>query len=109
MGDAPEEASLHRLEGMAPESQVGGLIIKKRSAAEEQHVFKIPAPRTSLLGLDLLAVQKRREREEKDGSPEGRKRSRVSSYKDWAEGKDDVVSGEDEDGDAAGCGSRKDR
>ncbi|XP_053255829.1 pre-mRNA-splicing factor ATP-dependent RNA helicase PRP16 isoform X2 [Podarcis raffonei] len=110
MGDTPaEEASLHRLEGLAPETQVGGLLIKKKSAAEEQHVFKIPAPRTSLLGLDLLAAQKRREREEKDNGAEDRKRSRVSSYKDWAEGKDEGAAGEEEDGDPAGRSSRKDR
>uniref|UniRef100_A0A670INN1 Pre-mRNA-splicing factor ATP-dependent RNA helicase PRP16 n=1 Tax=Podarcis muralis TaxID=64176 RepID=A0A670INN1_PODMU len=72
-------ASLHRLEGLEPETQVGGLLIKKKSAAEEQHVFKIPAPRTSLLGLDLLAAQKRREREEKDNGAEDRKSSRKDS------------------------------
>ncbi|XP_063169353.1 pre-mRNA-splicing factor ATP-dependent RNA helicase PRP16 isoform X1 [Candoia aspera] len=65
---AAAEASLHRLAGLAPEAQVGGLVlVKRRSAAEEQHVFKIPAPRTSLLGLDLLAAQKRREREDRPG------------------------------------------
>uniref|UniRef100_A0A670ILY8 Pre-mRNA-splicing factor ATP-dependent RNA helicase PRP16 n=1 Tax=Podarcis muralis TaxID=64176 RepID=A0A670ILY8_PODMU len=106
---AAPEASLHRLEGLEPETQVGGLLIKKKSAAEEQHVFKIPAPRTSLLGLDLLAAQKRREREEKDNGAEDRKRSRVSSYKDWAEGKDEGAAGEEEDGDLAGRSSRKDR
>lgn len=63
---AAAEASLHRLAGLAPEEQVGGLVlVKRRSAAEEQHVFKIPAPRASLLGLDLLAAQKRREREDR--------------------------------------------
>lgn len=109
MGDSSDvEASLHRLEGMAPDTQVGGLIIKKKSAAEEQHIFKIPAPRTSLLGLDLLAAQKRREREEKE-STEDRKRSRVSSYKDWAEGKDDVAGGEEDDNDVTPHSSRKDR
>ncbi|XP_061449776.1 pre-mRNA-splicing factor ATP-dependent RNA helicase PRP16 isoform X1 [Rhineura floridana] len=113
MEDTPQEASLHRLAGLAPETQVGGLVVKKKkSAAEEQHVFKIPAPRTSLLGLDLLAAQKRREREEKDGGggAEERKRSRVSSYKDWAEGRDEGAGGGDEEeGDAAGRSSRKDR
>ncbi|KAJ7312208.1 hypothetical protein JRQ81_006590 [Phrynocephalus forsythii] len=87
---AAEEASLHRLEGLSPESQVGGLVLlkpkSKKAAAsageEEQHVFKVPPlPRASLLGLDLLAAQKRREREEREGSgaggPEERKRARL--------------------------------
>ncbi|KAF7244556.1 Pre-mRNA-splicing factor ATP-dependent RNA helicase PRP16 [Varanus komodoensis] len=109
MEDVPGEAALHRLEGLAPETQAGGLLIRKKSASEEQHVFKIPAPRTSLLGLDLLAAQKRREREERDIGGEDRKRSRVSSYKDWAEGKDDGAGGDEEDNDAVGHSSRKDR
>uniref|UniRef100_A0A670ZDH9 Pre-mRNA-splicing factor ATP-dependent RNA helicase PRP16 n=1 Tax=Pseudonaja textilis TaxID=8673 RepID=A0A670ZDH9_PSETE len=70
--DHSTEASLHRLAGLAPEGQVGGLVlVKRRSAAEEQHVFKIPAPRASLLGLDLLAAQKRREREDRPGQVSG--------------------------------------
>ncbi|XP_043937837.1 pre-mRNA-splicing factor ATP-dependent RNA helicase PRP16 [Protopterus annectens] len=90
-----EDASLHRLEGSDPEKQVGGLIIKKKSASDEQHVFKVPFPKTSLLGLDLLAAQKRKEREIKEAESEDRKKSKVSSYKDWEESKDD--SGTDED------------
>uniref|UniRef100_A0A803TC91 RNA helicase n=1 Tax=Anolis carolinensis TaxID=28377 RepID=A0A803TC91_ANOCA len=65
--EAASEASLHRLEGLSPGAQEGGLVVpaaRRRSAAEEQHVFKVPAPRASLLGLDLLAAQKRHNREE---------------------------------------------
>uniref|UniRef100_H3AYQ6 RNA helicase n=1 Tax=Latimeria chalumnae TaxID=7897 RepID=H3AYQ6_LATCH len=102
-----EDASIHRLEGCDPQRQVGGLIVKKKSAAEEQHVFKAPAPRTSLLGLDLLAAQKRKEREEKEEAEE-HKKSKVSSYKDWEEGKDDSGS-DDESGDKISRGTRKER
>jgi hypothetical protein len=38
------------------EEQVGLLTVPK-----ERHVFKAPAPKTSLLGLDRLAAQKRAE------------------------------------------------
>lgn len=102
------EASIHRLEGIDQETQVGGLICKTKSAASEQHVFKAPAPRPSLLGLDLLAALKRREREEKDEG-EDKKKSRVSSYKDWEESKDDQKDSEEEGGDQASRSSRKDR
>lgn len=94
--------SMHRLEGTEPSSQVGGLIVKKRSAAAEQHVFRAPTPRSSLLGLDLLAAQKRKEREVKDQAEaatddRARKKSKVSSYKDWEEGRSDSGSEDDED------------
>uniref|UniRef100_A0A8C6SY47 Pre-mRNA-splicing factor ATP-dependent RNA helicase PRP16 n=1 Tax=Neogobius melanostomus TaxID=47308 RepID=A0A8C6SY47_9GOBI len=97
-----EDVSMHRLAGSDPSSQVGGLIVKKKSAASEAHVFRAPTPRTSLLGLDLLAAQKRKEREIKekaDGSDEERnkKKSKVSSYKDWDEGKSDSGSDEDDE------------
>ncbi|XP_066503641.1 pre-mRNA-splicing factor ATP-dependent RNA helicase PRP16 isoform X3 [Hoplias malabaricus] len=100
-----DDASLHRLEGSNPGVQVGGLILKKKSASAEQHVFRAPAPRTSLLGLDLLAAQKRKEREGKeqlnsDLDDRSSKKSKVSSYKDWEEGKSD--SGSDDDDDAGG-------
>lgn len=95
---------MHRLEGTDPSSEVGGLIVKKKSAAAEPHVFRAPTPRTSLLGLDLLAAQKRKERELKEkteGSEDerSRKKSKVSSYKDWDEGKSDSDSDEDDDDD----------
>jgi len=57
-----------RLESDLP--TVGGLIIRQRQANkdEEKHIFKKPEPRTSLLGLDKLAQQKRYEerKNEKD-------------------------------------------
>ncbi|XP_044732439.1 pre-mRNA-splicing factor ATP-dependent RNA helicase PRP16 isoform X2 [Chrysoperla carnea] len=49
-----EDESVHRLEGIS--NQKGGLIIKKK-----QPTFKVPQP--SLLGLDKLAAQRRKERE----------------------------------------------
>ncbi|KAK7913109.1 hypothetical protein WMY93_013320 [Mugilogobius chulae] len=61
-----EDVSMHRLAGADPSSQVGGLIVKKKSAAAESHVFRAPTPRSSLLGLDLLAAQKRKERDLKE-------------------------------------------
>uniref|UniRef100_A0A8C1Q360 Pre-mRNA-splicing factor ATP-dependent RNA helicase PRP16 n=1 Tax=Cyprinus carpio TaxID=7962 RepID=A0A8C1Q360_CYPCA len=84
-----DDLSLHRLEGSDPSVQVGGLIVKKKSASAEQHVFRAPAPRASLLGLDLLAAQKRKEREDKERLDDQPKKSKVSSYKDWEEGKSD--------------------
>uniref|UniRef100_W5KAC0 Pre-mRNA-splicing factor ATP-dependent RNA helicase PRP16 n=1 Tax=Astyanax mexicanus TaxID=7994 RepID=W5KAC0_ASTMX len=100
-----DDASLHRLAGSDPGAQVGGLIVKKKSAAAEQHVFRAPAPRTSLLGLDLLAAQKRKEREGKEQlnaelDDQRSKKSKVSSYKDWEEGRSD--SGSDEEDDEGG-------
>uniref|UniRef100_A0A8C1YCA5 Pre-mRNA-splicing factor ATP-dependent RNA helicase PRP16 n=1 Tax=Cyprinus carpio TaxID=7962 RepID=A0A8C1YCA5_CYPCA len=97
-----DDLSLHRLEGSDPNVQVGGLIVKKKSASAEQHVFRAPAPRASLLGLDLLAAQKRKEREDKEGLDDQPKKSKVSSYKDWEEGKSDSGSDDEnqEDGDS---------
>ena len=46
----------------SPEEQGGLLTVPK-----ERHVFKAPAPKTSLLGLDRLAAQKRAE-QAKQGS-----------------------------------------
>ncbi|KAI8504571.1 Pre-mRNA-splicing factor ATP-dependent RNA helicase PRP16 [Branchiostoma belcheri] len=99
-----DDPSLHRLEG-SDGKEVGGLIIKKGpSTSDDKHTFKAPAPRTSLLGLDKLAAQKRKEKEE---SEEGKtpKRSKASSYNDdWDE--EDI---EDEKEDRHSFGSRKDR
>lgn len=96
-----DDDSMHRLEGTNSKIEVGGLIVKKKSAAAD-HVFRAPTPRTSLLGLDLLAAQKRKERESKELSEAGgedgaRKKSRVSSYKDWEESKSDSGSDEEDD------------
>lgn len=55
--DPSDDPSIHRLEGT--DSQTGGLVIKKK---DTDSTFKIPKP--SLLGLDRLAAQKRKEREE---------------------------------------------
>lgn len=100
---AAAEASLHRLAGLAPEEQVGGLVlVKRRSAAEEQHVFKIPAPRASLLGLDLLAAQKRREREDRPA-----KRPRGGAAEDG--GDEPPRQPPEEAGDGAERGSRRRR
>ncbi|MCJ8737335.1 hypothetical protein PDJAM_G00022720 [Pangasius djambal] len=98
-----DDASVHRLEGSGPDSQVGGLIVKKKNASAEQHVFRAPAPRTSLLGLDLLAAQKRKEREGKeqlnaDLDDRTAKKSKVSSYRDWEESRSDSGSDEDDEG-----------
>ncbi|XP_049574619.1 pre-mRNA-splicing factor ATP-dependent RNA helicase PRP16 [Syngnathus scovelli] len=97
-----DDDSMHRLEGTDSKVQVGGLIVKKKSAAAEHHVFRAPTPRTSLLGLDLLAAQKRKERESKEqseasGEDGARKKSKVSSYKDWEESKSDSGSDDEDD------------
>uniref|UniRef100_A0A3Q2QDK7 Pre-mRNA-splicing factor ATP-dependent RNA helicase PRP16 n=1 Tax=Fundulus heteroclitus TaxID=8078 RepID=A0A3Q2QDK7_FUNHE len=107
-----DDVSMHRLEGAEPGAQVGGLIVKKKSAASEPHVFRAPTPRTSLLGLDLLAAQKRKEREmkeqeESNGDERNRKKSKVSSYKDWEENKSD--SGSDEEDDDKTTSTKKER
>lgn len=52
-----EDDGLHRLEGTTGNEQ-GGLIIKKK----KEPTFKVPKP--SLLGLDRLAAQKRKEKED---------------------------------------------
>ncbi|TRZ00209.1 hypothetical protein DNTS_022588 [Danionella cerebrum] len=95
--DDDDDFSLHRLEGSDPSIQVGGLMVKKKSASTEQHVFRAPTPRTSLLGLDLLAAQKRKEREGNEKLDEQPKKSRVSSYKDWEESKSDSGSDDDDE------------
>ncbi|KAK6477166.1 pre-mRNA-splicing factor ATP-dependent RNA helicase PRP16-like [Huso huso] len=105
------DASLHRLAGSDPSTEVGGLILYKKSAAPEQHVFRAPTPRTSLLGLDLLAAQKRKEhedREKQENEEKEKKKSKVSSYQDWEEGRED--SGSDEEStEKEGGASRKER
>uniref|UniRef100_A0A672PQH9 Pre-mRNA-splicing factor ATP-dependent RNA helicase PRP16 n=2 Tax=Sinocyclocheilus grahami TaxID=75366 RepID=A0A672PQH9_SINGR len=97
-----DDSSLHRLDGSDPSVQDGGLIVNKKSASTEQHVFRAPAPRTSLLGLDLLAAQKRKDREGKESLDDQPKKSKVSSYKDWEEGQSDSGSDDEnqEDGDS---------
>lgn len=53
-----DDPSLHRLEASAPAT--GGLVVKKKES--DADIFKVPKP--SLLGLDRLAAQKRKERED---------------------------------------------
>ncbi len=81
--------------GVTPVFRSGGADSEEESASSEQHVFRAPAPRTSLLGLDMLAAQKRKEREGKERQDDQPKKSKVSSYKDWEEGKSD--SGSDDE------------
>lgn len=52
-----DEDNLYRLQGTSEQEQKGGLIIIKKSTT-----FKVPKP--SLLGLDKLALAKRREKED---------------------------------------------
>ncbi|XP_066259439.1 pre-mRNA-splicing factor ATP-dependent RNA helicase PRP16 [Euwallacea similis] len=52
-----DEDGIHRLEGTST-NEKGGLIVKKK----KEPTFKVPKP--SLLGLDRLAAQKRREKED---------------------------------------------
>lgn len=71
-----DDSTVHRLEASAPAT--GGLVIKKKDSSESS--FKVPKP--SLLGLDRLAAQKRKEREDQ---------KRLISFKD-SEYDDDVSS-----------------
>lgn len=54
-----ESDGVHRLEASAPAT--GGLVVKKKDADTK---FKVP--QTSLLGLDRLAAQKRKERDDQN-------------------------------------------
>lgn len=56
--DNDDDETVHRLEASAP--QTGGLVVKKKDSSAG--TFKVPKP--SLLGLDRLAAQKRKERED---------------------------------------------
>lgn len=70
-----DDNSVHRLEASAPAT--GGLVLKKKDFDSS---FKVPKP--SLLGLDRLAAQKRKEREDQ---------KRLISFKE-SEYDDDVTS-----------------
>lgn len=65
--DPEDDPSVHRLEASAPAT--GGLVLKKKDA--DTSTFKVPKP--SMLGLDRLAAQKRKEREDQ---------KRLVSFKD---------------------------
>ena len=88
--DPDNDPSIHRLEGSSG-NQKGGLVIMKKGPASSQdkHVFKVPAPRASILGLDKLAAAKKKQQQ--DQEKEERK-SRVTSYRDEEEEGDDVES-----------------
>lgn len=53
-----DDSTVHRLEASGP--QTGGLVVKKKDSSAG--TFKVPTP--SLLGLDRLAAQKRKERDD---------------------------------------------
>ena len=84
--------SVHRLAGSSG-NEVGGLIVKKKPQSQEggdkgneksskwdqkPAEFKVPAPRASLLGLDVLAKRKREEREAKETEKFGEKRAKLT-------------------------------
>lgn len=88
--------SVHRIAGSSG-NEVGGLIKKKPSSQEagggggrdgggeksskwdkKPSEFKVPAPRTSLFGLDVLAKRKREEREAKEATKFGEKRIKMT-------------------------------
>lgn len=77
--DAEDDPAVHRLEASAPAT--GGLVVKKK---DTDSTFKVPKP--SLLGLDRLAAQKRKEREDQ---------KRLISFKD-SEYDDDVPTTPDQ-------------
>ncbi|KNC23761.1 hypothetical protein FF38_13822, partial [Lucilia cuprina] len=58
--DEDDDSGVHRLEGTSATEMRGGLVIKKTKTDDNK--FKVPKP--SILGLDKLAAQKRKEREE---------------------------------------------
>ncbi|KAJ3050328.1 DEAH-box RNA helicase prp16 [Rhizophlyctis rosea] len=74
-----------RLESSTP--QRGGLLIRQGGKTnDDPHVFKAPAPRGSVLGLDRLAEEKRREkqaREAEESRSDGAKRQKLSTSSDW--------------------------
>lgn len=61
-----DDGAREELPGTSGDQQGGLLTVPK-----ERHVFKAPAPQTSLLGLDRLAAQKRAE-QGKQGSVLGK-------------------------------------
>lgn len=73
------EEDIYRLEGTTNEK--GGLIIKKKPAPAANFEFKVP--QVSLLGLDKLAAQRRKEREEDEKEA---KKSKLTSYRDEEDG-----------------------
>ncbi|XP_036342248.1 pre-mRNA-splicing factor ATP-dependent RNA helicase PRP16-like [Rhagoletis pomonella] len=76
-----DDAGVHRLEGSSGNVR-GGLIIKKQKEEGSDSKFILPKP--SILGLDRLAAQRRREREEAQ---------RLISFKDNENDEDDERKG----------------
>lgn len=64
----------HQLEGSSGE-EGGGLIIQKKKNSDKQDVFKKPQSRGSLLGLDTLAREKRKQQAQQRAEREGREES----------------------------------
>ncbi|XP_075224312.1 ATP-dependent RNA helicase l(1)G0007 isoform X2 [Lycorma delicatula] len=71
-----DENGIYRLDGTKEEK--GGLIIKKKPLPGTNIEFKVPKP--SLLGLDKLAEQRRREKEQSEEREI--KKSKLTSYKE---------------------------
>lgn len=62
--DKKFDDNLDRLDGSKGDEKGGLIIMKQKSADGNQHVFKSPStPRGSVLGLDKLAAEKRKEQE----------------------------------------------
>ncbi|KAG8187637.1 hypothetical protein JTE90_027046 [Oedothorax gibbosus] len=73
------QSTIHRLEGSAG-NEVGGLILQKKK--DDNGLFKVPAPKKSLLGLDTLAEKRRREKEaEQRQEKEDEGRSHKKKYR----------------------------
>ncbi|GFT90482.1 pre-mRNA-splicing factor ATP-dependent RNA helicase PRP16 [Nephila pilipes] len=70
------QSTIHRLEGSTNET--GGLIIKKKST--DDGIFKVPAPKKSLLGLDVLAEKRRQEKASEDKFSRSRKHEEVDEH-----------------------------
>lgn len=89
------QSTIHRLEG-SREGEVGGLVLQKKPAKDEEggELFKMPAPKKrSLLGLDTLAQQRRREKESEErqrrasGQKEEEDSELIVSLLSWSSGK----------------------
>lgn len=98
------DSSVHRLAGSSG-NEVGGLIVKKKppQAGEgggeggggsrwdkKPDVFKKPAPRASIFGLDVLAKRKREEREAREEASFVEKRQKISTGREESYSDSDV-------------------
>nr|XP_054748657.1 pre-mRNA-splicing factor ATP-dependent RNA helicase PRP16-like isoform X2 [Lytechinus pictus] len=100
--------SIHRLEGLS--NQVGGLVVKKKKLNSDPDL-KAPPSRSSVLGLDVLAAQKRKLKDvsEREVEEEKSRRSKVTSYRDEWENNFDSESNDCSDSDEEDTKSRKKR